>query len=123
MHEDELLEQLRNCEAAVWDALVSGDAAADAQALDELFLGVYPDGFANKSMHVAQLAGGPTVEYYALKECRVIKLSADTALFAYRSEFKRTSSAQPEAMYVSSIWRKQTAGWINIFSQDTPAVE
>jgi len=40
MCDDELLEHLKNCETEVWNALVSGDARADARALDENFLGV-----------------------------------------------------------------------------------
>jgi len=73
-------------------------------------------------LHVAQLRAGPTVKSFAIKDCRVLKLSDDTALFAYRSDFTRTGRDAAEGMYVSSIWRKHASGWVNVFSQDTPAV-
>src|SRR5690606_14487082 len=56
-----LLAELIACETAVWQALVSGDAEADRAALAADFLGVYPDGFAGRDAHAAQLSGGPTV--------------------------------------------------------------
>ena len=46
--DDELLEELRLCEIEVWEALVRGDRQADDAALDDDFLGVYPDGFSEK---------------------------------------------------------------------------
>ncbi len=116
-----LLEQLLHCEKAVWDALVTGDAEADDRALSADFLGVYPDGFAGKSDHVAQLAAGPSVLRYALSAVRVLAFGPDHALLAYHATYVRTGRRDAEAMYVSSVWRRSDSGWVNVFSQDTPA--
>ena len=50
--ESALLAELAKCEEQVWEALVTGDQQADAAALDDSFLGVYPDGFSGKDAHV-----------------------------------------------------------------------
>lgn len=121
--DDTLLEELLSCETRVWDALVIGDRQADAAALDDSFLGVYPDGFAAKADHVQQLAQGPTVKSYKLSRQRAVALGEDYAVLCYRAEFVRQDSADAEAMYVSSIWRRSEEGWINVFSQDTPAID
>ena len=116
-----LLDELLACETAVWEALVTGDAAADAAALSADFLGVYPDGFAGKADHCGQLADGPTVARYRLTEAQVKPLGADHALLAYRARYVRVGRAEEEEMYVSSIWQRDGTGWVNVFSQDTPA--
>ena len=118
---DPLLDELVAAETAVWEALVRGDAKADAEALSEDFWGLYPDGFSGKAEHCAQLDDGPTVARYALSELRVRPLGPDHALLAYRADYIRPGSDTEAAMYVASIWRRGAAGWINIFSQDTPA--
>ncbi|NOR61674.1 MAG: DUF4440 domain-containing protein [Rhodobacteraceae bacterium] len=116
-----LQAELTKCEERVWNALVTGDQHADEAALDERFLGVYPDGFAKKSAHVQQLADGPTVQSYTLSDLRVLTLGDDHAVLSYRADFQRRTQAKPEAMYVSSIWQRLAGGWVNVFSQDTPA--
>lgn len=116
-----LLDTLLACERGVWEALVAGDAARDAAALAEGFLGVYPDGFAGKAGHVAQLAAGPTVAVYVIDDARVLDLGEGLGLLAYRAEYRRVGRAEAEVMYVSSLWRRTVAGWENLFSQDTPA--
>ncbi|MCC5970966.1 MAG: nuclear transport factor 2 family protein [Pararhodobacter sp.] len=118
---DKLMNELIACETAVWEALVTGDAAADAAALSADFLGVYPDGFAGRDSHTGQLSNGPTVASYQLSEARVMPLGPDHALLAYRASFVRTGRERREGMFVSSIWRRCDDGWTNIFSQDTPA--
>ncbi len=116
-----LLAELIACETAVWQALVSGDAEADRAALAADFLGVYPDGFAGRDAHAAQLSGGPTVTGFRLSDARLLPLGADHAILAYRADFRRTGRTDDEAMYVSSVWQRAPSGWVNIFSQDTPA--
>ena len=116
-----LLAELLAAETAVWQALVAGDAAADRATLAADFLGVYPDGFAGRDAHVAQLGHGPTVERFALSDARVLPLGGTHALLAYRADYRRVGREADEAMYVSSVWRRTAAGWINVFSQDTPA--
>jgi hypothetical protein len=119
---DELtLETFLKLETAVWEALVRGDAVADARLLSADFLGVYPTGFADRSAHAAQLEEGPTVAEYTLSEARIRVLSPDAVLLAYRADWRRASSTEPEAMYVSSLWCRAGDGWENLFSQDTPA--
>ncbi|MBT8456178.1 MAG: nuclear transport factor 2 family protein [Alphaproteobacteria bacterium] len=119
----DLLESLLAAETAVWEALVSGDAAADAGALDDGFLGVYPDGFSGKGTHVGQLAQGATVKTYAIDDPHVMSLGPDHALLAYRATYRRPGQTADEVMYVSSVWKRNRQGWINVFSQDTPAAD
>ncbi|MBF9033791.1 DUF4440 domain-containing protein [Rhodobacterales bacterium HKCCE2091] len=118
-----LATEIEAAERAVWDALVRGDAGADWAALSRDFLGVYPTGFAGADDHAGQLADGPTVAAYRLSECLVRGLGADHALIAYRADYARPGDgAAEETMFVTSIWRRAGgAGWINVFSQDTPA--
>ncbi len=106
-------------ETRVWQALVDGDAAADAALLDPDFLGVYTTGFAGRDDHTGQLAGGPTVASYAIDGARLLPLGPGRALLAYRATYTRVGQTEQEAMYVSSIWAEKAGRWINIFSQDT----
>ncbi|SFT46120.1 DUF4440 domain-containing protein [Sedimentitalea nanhaiensis] len=119
--ETSLLAELETCERQVWDALVTGDQDSDAARLDDGFLGVYPDGFSGKAAHVAQLADGPTINTYDLNDMRCVDLGADHAMLCYQATFTRAPGSDPERMYVSSIWKRWQGGWINLFSQDTPA--
>lgn len=118
-----ILEELTRCEEAVWQALVSGDRDADTKALDDNFLGVYPSGFAKKSDHVDQLTDGPTIKTYTLSERQVLRLGNDHAVLSYRATFTRLTSTVSEEMFVSSIWKRRDQGWVNVFSQDTPAAD
>ena len=63
--------------------------AADGRQLSDDFLGVYTVGFADRAAHVAQLADGPTVSDYSLSDTRLMVLSVDMVLLAYRAEFRR----------------------------------
>ncbi|MEO8243171.1 MAG: DUF4440 domain-containing protein [bacterium] len=121
--DEQLLAELGRCETGVWDALIRGDIAADAAALADNFLGVYADGFAVKADHVQSLEHGATMQSYDLSSMRVMALGADHAVLSYRADFLRVGQARPEAMYISSIWQRTAAGWINVFSQDTSAVD
>jgi hypothetical protein len=104
----------------VWTALLTGDARADAALLSEDFLGAYPDGFAGRAAHVGQLEGGPSVDSYEISEEHLRPLGPDHVLYAYRARFVRVGADLAEEMLVSSIWERRGAGWVNIFSQDTP---
>ena len=108
-------------ERAVWDALVAGDAAVDEALLSADFVGLYPTGFAGRSDHVGQLANGPTVHSYQLSAVRTMEVAADAVLVLYRAEYVRIGGGPAESMYVSSLWRRRGDGWVNVFSQDTPA--
>lgn len=121
---DGLLAELLDLEAAVWQALVAGDTGADRRLLAPGFLGVYPTGFAGRDEHVGQVAAGPTVADYELGDARVLPLGPEHALLVYRARYRRPTAAgpgEPEVMYVSSLWQRDGDGWLNVFSQDTPA--
>ncbi|MDX8350103.1 nuclear transport factor 2 family protein [Cognatiyoonia sp. IB215446] len=119
--QNKLLLELKASETDVWQALVRGDVLADEKALHTDFLGVYPDGFATKADHVQQLDDGPTVKTFVLSDCRAVPLGQDFAIFSYKVAFQRTGACVTEEMFVSSVWQRSGSGWINIFSQDTPA--
>ncbi|WP_422028941.1 DUF4440 domain-containing protein [Roseovarius sp.] len=115
------LQEILALEEAVWQALVSGDAAADAALLAPDFLGVYPSGFAGREEHAGQLADGPSVASYALSEARLVPAGAGHVLLCYRADYRWARDGAASAMYVSSLWRRDANGWRNLFSQDTPA--
>ncbi|MFY1713696.1 nuclear transport factor 2 family protein [Tritonibacter mobilis] len=118
---DHLLQDLTRCERQVWDALVQGDVAADAELLCESFLGVYGTGFAGKADHTGQLEHGPTVQTYELSQLTARALGPGYAVLSYHARFQRCGRLTAEDMYVSSIWQRTDNGWVNIFSQDTAA--
>lgn len=113
-------EAIKKAERDVWTALVDGDAAADRALLAEDFLGAYPDGFASREDHCAQLAHGPSVTSYQISEEHIRQLGADHILYAYRASYVRPGTTTPDEMLVSSIWARRDGAWVNIFSQDTP---
>lgn len=117
---DTLLDDLLAMERRVWQALATGDGAADAALLAPDFLGVYPTGFADRDSHAAQLAGGPTVTAWRIEAPRVMALADGLGLLAYRAVFRRPGADADEAMYVSSLWQRQGGAWVNLYSQDTP---
>lgn len=121
MAQPALIEQLLTAERGVWEALRTGNAGADSRALDEGFLGAGPRGFFDKATHVGQLAQGATVTAYRLSEPQVMVCGPDYALLAYRADYTCPGHTGEEAMYVSSLWRRRGPGWVNVFSQDTPA--
>lgn len=108
-------------EASVWDALASGDPAADRELLSTDFLGVYPTGFSTRAEHAAELADGPTVTSYAITDARLIDVAADTVMLCYRADYQRPGSPEREAMFISSLWCERDGRWWNTFSQDSPA--
>ena len=107
-------------ERAVWDALVSGDAARDDELLAPDFVGLYPDGFATRADHIAQMGAGPSVTRYDLSQQRLLTLAPDVVLLAYHARYLRVGRVDEEEMYVASIWRRSGTGWVNSFSMDTP---
>lgn len=116
------LEAILRLEHAVWQAFVDGDSAADANLLHEQFLGVSARGFLDRAGHAGQLSTGPVVARYAISEARLVVLQTDLVLLAYRADC--TWAGRPGAqarMYISSLWRRGPGGWLNVFSQDTPA--
>lgn len=108
-------------ETRVWEALVQGDAKADGTLLSADFLGVYPSGFAGQGDHTGQLSDGPSMQSYALDDTRLLPIGPDHALLSYRATYRRAGADRSEVMYVSSLWQRTEGGWMNSFSQDTPA--
>ena len=111
-------------EHRVWEALATGDAAADTELLDPAFVGVYPDGVASRADHAAQVAAGPSVGRYAIEAARLLRLSPDAVLLSYHATYTRPGDGGGvpwRAMYVSSVWTRRGTRWVNVFSQDTPA--
>ncbi|MEY1555858.1 nuclear transport factor 2 family protein [Yoonia sp. R2331] len=119
---DPLKDAILAAEMQVWQALVAGDAGADAALLCDSFLGVYADGFADKAAHTGQLADGPSIKTFALHDVQVRALGVNHALIAYQADFTRINSKSAERMYVSSVWERRGETWINLFSQDTSYV-
>ena len=114
------IEEVVRLETEVWQALVAGDAEADARLLSDDFVGIYPTGFADVGDHVGQVAAGPTVERFELSDARMLAVSESAVLLSYRAVYTRAGAAKQEAMYVSSLWCQRGGRWVNVFSQDTP---
>ncbi len=114
------VDQFIALESEVWQALVDGDGAADERLLSEDFLGVYTVGFADRDAHVAHVGKGPSVTEYALSDARLMVLTDDMVLLAYRCEFTRPGGGGRESVLISSIWHERDGTWVNTFSQDTP---
>ena len=110
-------------EHRVWQALCSGDMAADRALLAADFLGVYATGFSDRAGHVGQLCHGPSVARYTIRDARLKPLAEKVFLLAYRADFTRIGRSQSEAMFVSSIWEARAGGWRNSFSQDSCAAD
>ena len=113
------IEEFVELESRVWDALVAGDAEADAILLADNFVGVYELGFSGKDEHCKQLENGPTAGSYDIREPRILVISDDSVMLSYLAEWTRPGSAEVERMYVSSLWQRSKGGWENAFSQDT----
>jgi hypothetical protein len=118
------LDAFIELETRVWDALRRGDAEEDTRLLSEDFLGVYPSGFADRSEHAGQLANGPTVAEFELREARMMVLSDDDVVLSYRADWRRPGTDERgsrESTYISSVWSRRAGEWVNVFSQDSPA--
>ena len=120
MTSDPEFAEVLACEHAVWRALMDGDIKAEDRALSPGFLGVYPDGYADKSALCQALENGPTVASFSVSEERFIQLGEGRVLLVYLAEYQQIGVDEAEKMYVSSLWQKEGQDWRNIFSQDTP---
>lgn len=107
-------------ECAVWEAMLTGDPQADGRMLSSDFLGVYPSGYSNRAEHMAALDGGPVITGYRLDQERLLPAGPGHVLLVYRAHFNEPGQDREKAMYVTSLWRREEAGWINSFSMDTP---
>lgn len=115
------LDELLSLEEGVWHALRTGDPRADMESLAPDFLGVYPSGLGDRTLHAEQLVNGPTVASFEILDPQIVTISTDHALLVYRADYRRPDSRDHvESMYVSSLWSNRNGRWINIFSQDTP---
>ncbi|MEP2532935.1 nuclear transport factor 2 family protein [Shimia sp.] len=114
------LDQTLALERKVWEALVAGEPEADGAMLTEDFLGVYVSGFSDRAGHMAELSGGPTMAEFRLSQARLMRLGPGRVLLSYRAEYRKPARKSWEAMYISSLWERRGAAWLNVFSQDTP---
>ena len=114
------IEHFLALETSVWQALVTGDPKADTALLTADFLGVYPSGFAGRADHAGQLDQGPVMQAFHLDQARLTVITPDHVLLSYRATYRRINAAQ-EVMFITSLWQQTTDGWLNSFSQDTPA--
>lgn len=119
---DAMLPEILALETQVWSALVAGDQAADRALLTEDFLGVYGSGFANRDDHAGAMAAGPTMAGFDLDQAQLRLPGPGLALLSYRARYRRIGRAETEVMYITSLWEKRAGGWVNSFSQDTPAL-
>jgi hypothetical protein len=111
-------------ETQVWEALRTGDPAADARLLSDDFVGVYSFGIAGKENHTAVLANGPVVESYEIHGARLIVLTDDHVMLCYRAVFVGVGESAPTSSnYISSLWSRRDGEWLNVFSQDTEVAE
>lgn len=122
----QLAERIRKQEIGVWEALIKKNKAADQNLLAEDFVGVYKDGFGNRTQHVGQIDEEYEVTEYRLEDVRVLQISEDSAMIVYRATCRATGTwandcAQP--MYISSLWMNRNTEWVNVFSQDTSAAK
>jgi hypothetical protein len=65
---------------------------------------------------------GESVSEYVLTDPAVLRLAEGVFALTYLAQWKRAgakSASAPEEMYVTSIWRREGQGWLNVFSQDT----
>lgn len=108
-------------EEKVWQAQVSGDAAAEREVLPGDFLGVDVDGFADLEAHLAELDDGPITAQYALSEARLLRVDEDAVLLSYRADARAPGAEVEERFYITSLWQRREGRWWNTFSQDTPA--
>ncbi len=121
MDKPKLIELALSLETSVWHALAAGDSDADTALLSDRFLGVYPTGYANRAEHAGQLAAGPTVHDFAITDPLVEMIGDNDFRLTYAASYRRSDTGPDERMYVTSIWSRRDEGWINTFSQDTPA--
>jgi len=116
------VEQILQLEAQIWKALKLGDPDLDAKFLTEDFVGVYPSGFWNKQAHCDQLKNGPLIAEFRFTDERLVYLSEDQVLLAYRAHYSWVQSPdRTEQMLITSLWTRCDGEWKNSFSQDTPA--
>ncbi|MGH1506218.1 MAG: DUF4440 domain-containing protein [Acidimicrobiales bacterium] len=123
MTAQELVDLAVGLESTVWQALVDGDQAADDAMLAEQFLGVYPTGFANRLDHIGQLADGPAIADFEILTPSVLEITDGCLLLSYEARYRRAAGRGVERMYITSLWRRHDDRWLNVFSQDTPAID
>lgn len=107
-------------EEQVWQAQVTGEAAAERELLPGDFLGVDTGGFNDLERHLDQLADGPITESFALSEARLLRVGEDAVLLSYRADARAPGEQAAETFFITSLWQKRGDRWWNTFSQDTP---
>jgi hypothetical protein len=118
-----LRDTLVDLEKQSWVAWKGHDAAFFSSFLSDDHVEVGPRGILGKADIVAGV-GSPAckVESYAVDHFAFTRVAEDTALLAYRAEQKTTCGgfAVPSPAWVSSLYVKRGARWVNVLYQQTP---
>lgn len=107
-------------EEQVWQAQVTGEAAAERELLPADFLGVDTGGFNDLERHLSQLVDGPVTADFALSEARLLWVGEDAVLLSYRADARAPGEQAAETFFITSLWQRRGDRWWNTFSQDTP---
>jgi len=118
-----LRDTLVGLEKQSWVAWKGHDAGFFAGFLSDDHVEVGPRGILGKADIVAGV-GSPAckVESYAVDNFKFTRVAEDTALLAYRAEQKTTCGgfSVPSPAWVSSLYVKRGARWVNVLFQQTP---
>ncbi len=118
-----LKDTLVALEKQSWVAWQGHDAGFFAGFLSDDHVEVGPRGILGKADIVAGVGSSACkVESYAVDSFKFTRVAEDTALLAYRAEQKTTCGgfAVPSPAWVSSLYVKRGARWVNVLYQQTP---
>lgn len=105
-----------------FEALKAGNFAAfgDLFAEDAVFLD--PHGFADKAEVLQHTADFKVIDY-AMDDVKVIPLSQDSGLIAYKLTQKISSHGKEFSTqaFASAVWSERNGKWVCVFTQETPA--
>jgi hypothetical protein len=121
--EQSALEQrIASLERQELDAIKSGnmDAFSDLLADDAVFLN--SRGFGDKALVVKNTAAFK-LEQYSMENIKVVRLSDNSGLIAYKLTEKGSAHGNEIAgtVYASAVWTERSGKWLCVFSQETPA--
>lgn len=104
------------------DAIKDGNINlfSDLLAEDAVFLN--NRGFGDKALVVKNTSAFKLTEY-SMEHVKVVPLSANSGLIAYRLTEKGNSHGQEISgqVYASAAWAERGGKWVCLFSQETPA--
>ena len=121
MSDADLEQTLRELEQQFWAN--AGDAAFYREQLAEDSLMVFPApfGLMEREPTIAAVEASPGWERFELRELRLLRLSEDAAVLAYRASAARSGSAY--GCYASSVYSRRAGDWKLVLHQQTPIPE